>query len=319
MGKFRSVQKVRNISKSLKIVDIPWQEAFQQFLGWKRAQNLSKASLDKYDQMVNLFFKRFPDAFLPGNLKEAVYKHMAQDMSPTSYNHRLIYLGSFLKWCVDEFIIPENPLKNFSTKQVDDKIIDVDDETLKKLLKLPDRTTFAGLRDYALMCLFLDTGIRPGEASQLLKEDINFESLEIYIRTEVAKTRVKRTLPILPETAKLIRKIIALHHPSWKGSCPVFCTCEGSMLNRYTGAERVREYGLQLGIHITPYSFRHIFALHYLRNGGDALHLKRLLGHKTLLMTNKYVALTSNDLKQQHSIASPLNTLLPQKHRMRKV
>jgi hypothetical protein len=66
MGKFRSVQKVRSISKGLNVVNIPWQEALQQFLGWKRAQNLSKASLDKYDQMVRLFFKRFPDAFIPG-------------------------------------------------------------------------------------------------------------------------------------------------------------------------------------------------------------------------------------------------------------
>ncbi|NLI11917.1 MAG: hypothetical protein GX425_04690 [Peptococcaceae bacterium] len=47
--------------------------------------------------------------------------------------------------------------------------------------------------------------------------------------------------------------------------------------------------------------------------------LQRTLGHTDLTMTKRYVALTEQDLRQQHTIASPLNVLLPQRHRIRKV
>ncbi len=42
----------------------------------------------------------------------------------------------------------------------------------------------------------LDTGIRPGEALKLKKEDFNFASFEITIPDNVAKTRKKRTSPL---------------------------------------------------------------------------------------------------------------------------
>jgi hypothetical protein len=36
-------------------------------------------------------------------------------------------------------------------------------------------------------------------------------------------------------------------------------------------------------------------------------------------MTKRYVALTQQDIREQHALASPLNTFLPQKNRVRKV
>ncbi|MCL6558201.1 MAG: site-specific integrase, partial [Firmicutes bacterium] len=68
---------------------------------------------------------------------------------------------------------------------------------LKKLLDMPDQTTFSGLRDYALLLLQLDTGIRPKEALSLEVSDINLQACEVYVRAETAKTRIARTLPIV--------------------------------------------------------------------------------------------------------------------------
>jgi integrase len=106
---------------------------------------------------------------------------------------------------------------------------------------LPNKKTFAGLRDYALILLILDTGIRPKEAFSLLVSDINLRNLNVVIRAENAKTRVSRTMPVMPATAQVIRDLIAARHPAWKDSVPVFCTADGTPLN-------AQNLGRQVGV-----------------------------------------------------------------------
>jgi len=106
-------------------------------------------------------------------------------------------------------------------------------------------------------------------------------------------------------------------HEDWKDTVPVFCSAEGTPLTRHTWGDRLEKYSDQLETKILPYDLRHAFALQFLRNGGHALALQRTLGYTDLTMTKRYVSLTQQDLHEQHAIASPLNTLLPQKHRVR--
>ena len=300
--------------------DLPatWQEALEQFIFWKQAQGRRERTLSDYKHVVSLFFKRHPEAWA-GKLKQAVYAFFSEEIKPATYNLRLAYLKQFFAWCVKEGIFPENPLTGFKKKKDSGRVVNLDVETLQKLLALPDRETFAGLRDYAIILLTLDTGIRPKEAFSLLPGDINLRSLEVYVRADVAKTRVARTLHISSVTAEAIRKLLAARHPSWKDTVPVFCTYEGKPMDRYLWSDRLEKYSQKLGVKIRPYDLRHAFALHFLRNGGHALALQKTLGHTDLTMTKRYVALTQADLKEQHALASPLNTIMPKKARVVKV
>jgi integrase len=100
-------------------------------------------------------------------------------------------------------------------------------KAIKTLLKQPDRKTFTGIRDYAVIILTLDTGIRPKESLSLLPGDINLGHLEIYVRAEKSKTRISRILPISSVTAKAIRKVIKVRPDIWDEEVPVFCSWEG--------------------------------------------------------------------------------------------
>ena len=54
------------------------------------------------------------------------------------------------------------------------------------------------------------------------------------------------------------------------------------------------------------YLLRHTFATLWLRNGGDSLMLQRLLGHTTLMMTNRYCqAVGCYDAIEAHKRFSP--------------
>lgn len=310
------------ITKITEHVPTTWEKALEQFLTWKKAQGISKQTLDDYRRHVGQFYRRYPDAFgcSQQQLEHQLCDYMADRIKPATYNNRLVYLRSFFEWCVKKTeLLDHNPLEDFSKRKAEGRVVDHNEETLIKLINAPDQKTFVGLRDYALILLTLDTGVRPKEAFSLLPSDFNPRASELYIRAENAKTRVSRTLNISPQTAKAISDLIAHHPKEWKKGTPIFCTNEGRILTRHTWGDRIEAYSKKLQVKIVPYDLRHSFALIFLRGGGNALALQRTLGHSDLTMTKRYVNLAESDLKEQHAMASPLNRLMPVKKRVSKL
>ncbi len=220
--------------------NVSLEDAVEEFIYFKMAEGRAERTIEDYRRHLRTFFKRFPNAFDPQKARKCVFEYMTDHIKPATYNLRLVYLRSFFSWCVSEGILPSDPTEGLKRRKDKGRaIVSVEDDALKLLLELPDRQTFAGLRDYAPILLTLDTGIRSGEALSLIPPDINFRDREVYVRAEVAKTRTRRTLPISPATAKAISKLLSA----------------------------------RLGMRIRPYDPRHAFTLSYLRKVGDLLSL----------------------------------------------
>ncbi|SFE11744.1 hypothetical protein SAMN04487969_101144 [Paenibacillus algorifonticola] len=157
---------VMRLNKVKKAAPATMDEAFTQFINWKKANNLSEQTILDYTTHYNLLIKRFPSAIESyEELEKSVYEHLGQEnIKPATYNNRLVYLRTFFKWCVEHEVLSDNPLSGFKKRKDEGRIVHIDEKVLIDLLQLPDQTTYAGLRDYVLLLIFLDTGIRPKEA-----------------------------------------------------------------------------------------------------------------------------------------------------------
>lgn len=192
-----------------------WQDALGDFLTRKQGQGIAPRTLNDYKEYVTRFFARYPEAWDPDMTCKCVLEYMAQDIAPATFNLRRVYLKAFFSWCVQEGIFPQNPFHDIRKMKDVGKIPHLPEEVLQKLLTLPDRKTFAGLRDYALITLTLTAGIRPGEALQLLPKDFNLRNLSVTVSRQVAKPREERVLPIPPAVAEAIRDLLAARHQAW--------------------------------------------------------------------------------------------------------
>ncbi|NPV70424.1 MAG: tyrosine-type recombinase/integrase [Firmicutes bacterium] len=302
---------------------LAWEEVAEGFLLFKRSQGLAERTLEDLRYHTGLFLKA---AGIAGTedyecFRRAVLEYLAKSSSlaPSTYNKRLQVLKTFFSWCVSEGYLPADPIHGVKRRREGETPRAAGEDALRRLLSVPDRATFTGLRDYALLLLALDTGIRPKEACSLKIHHFNLRGLEATVPREAAKTRVSRTLPISLVTAEAVKKLIAARHPSWDERIPVFCTEDGRFMTHNAWDRRLQLYSKAAGVKVRPYDLRHSFALMFLRNGGNAFSLQKTLGHASMTMTKRYVALTQQDLREQHAIASPLNTLLPRRNRVRKV
>lgn len=312
---------MRKIIALRNIQEVSLEEALQEFLFWKQAQGISKTTIIDYDTHIKRFFLRYPDAWQTNEFKRSVYEYLNQDIKPATYNLRLIYLRAFFNWCMTEGFLTENPLVGFKRRKASPRIVDIKEDVLLRLLSLPDRSTFAGLRDYALMLFSLDTGIRPSEALQLHIYDFDLAHLLVIIPSHISKTRNERTLPLLYVTVEHIKLLIKVIAKEWNDKVPVFCTADGLFMNRHTWNDRLKFYAKRLGVKVRPYDLRHAFAIMYLRNEGNVFTLQKILGHSDMQMTRRYVNITGLDLSINHLKASPLNSLIKNKSnkRLRKI
>lgn len=313
-------KRIGKLNRASEVPAVSWQDALSGYLMWKKAEGKSERTIRDYRYHVTWFFERTGASLSSeSELRKAILVYMGEPAKPAYYNLKLASLKGFFRWCIDEGYMLSSPLDGLKRKKAEPRTVRVEQQTLKAILALPDQRTFVGARDYALLLLQLDTGIRPKEALSLLPSDVNIKSLEVRVRAESAKTRQERTVMISPITAKAIHKLLCARLDEWGDSVPVFCSYEGNRLLSNHWLKRLSGMGKKLGEDICPYDLRHTFAVEFLRNGGNSFALQRTMGHADIRMTQRYVAFTDEDLRTQHDKCSPVLQLLRKTTRLVKL
>jgi len=218
-----------------------------------------------------------------------------------------------------EEIIEENIFTRIRIPKPDSKVIETFTEAqITALLTAPATGTYQGYRDYVIMLVFLDTGIRLAELRGLRVTDVDFDNRLIKV---LGKGNRERQVPFGTQVQREFWKWLRHHRP--KPATPkidkVFLTGSGRPLTEDNVQTRIRKYGENAGIQgvrCSPHTFRHTFAVRFLRDGGDLFSLQRILGHRSLDMVRRYANLSLEDIQRAHQAHSPVDNL-PLKERSR--
>lgn len=153
------------------------------------------------------------------------------------------------------------------------------------------------LRNYLIVKILLETGLRMNELIHLQKINVDFHTQTIVV--EMTKTHAHRIVCFLQDTQALLQTWMCLHP-----SVPELFYNLKTKKKMTTASIESLFYQLKkrTGIqdNITPHKWRHTFATNFLRKGGDLETLRMLLGHSNLKTTQKYLHLNQHDIRKTY-------------------
>jgi len=151
------------------------------------------------------------------------------------------------------------------------------------LLAAPDRSSWAGRRDHALLQVAAQTGLRVSELTSLNCQDVHLGA-GAHVRCN-GKGRKERCTPLTAQTVKTLRAWLSERRG--QGSDPLFCSRRGGPLSRDAverlvskhAAAAARTCPALLAKKISPHVLRHTAAMSLLHAGVDIAVIALWLGH----------------------------------------
>lgn len=264
--------------------------AIQQFLASRKAMGLSPRTITWYRALLEPFSRmngRLPED--PGSIEGFLGALNASDETRHGYYRAL---RAFYRWISRRHALA-NPIDDIGVP--------------RRRKKTPWSLTMAELgfllvaplsaRDRTLICLLIDTGIRIGEAMNLVRDDILEETIIVSGKTG------EREVPISAETKEQLLSL---------GESPLFQGTKGPLTR--SGAYRIVHVAMvRAGISARkwgPHTLRHTFGRQYILAGGDLVSLQRIMGHSDIKTTRIYAELDLRDVTHQHHRFTPLKIAL---------
>lgn len=177
---------------------------------------------------------------------------------------------------------------------------------MKVLLEKPVTNNWVEWRNWCLVNYFFATGQRLSTVLNLKKQDLDLENGRVTLRWN--KDKMQKVMPLSKAVIKVLKEYIVISDLGEEEF--LFPEYEGGRLKKRSAEESIANYNKSRGVDKTSiHLFRHTFAKNYILNGGSPVKLQKLLNHKTMEMTMKYVNLYGTDLATDFEQFNPLDNL----------
>ncbi|MBT2729220.1 tyrosine-type recombinase/integrase [Bacillus sp. ISL-75] len=296
--------------------------AYQDFLDDRRFKNTTKTNIKNYEMLLG----KFVDYCIENqvvNVEDITYSHVRQYLlqcqekgdKPSTINTKLLRIRAFLNYMVECEVIKNNPAKKVKMQKDDVKIDVFSDDQIRQMLNFYRRIkqrekSYVAYRDYMIIVTILGTGIRRGEVINLQWSDVDFINKSISV---FGKGRRKETIPITDKLAKELGGYQTFCKQYWGNlSDYVFVKRDNTQLTDNSLMLVFNYLGKKMNfkdMRVSAHTFRHTFCHRLAMSGMSAFAIQKLMRHKNIAVTMRYVAMWGNELREQNDKYNPLNTL----------
>ncbi len=265
-------------------------EAYLEYISVTRA--LSKKSVEAYKSDLQMIEYELKKALITLDSK-TLLSILSKYKNKRTLNRKLSSVNAFFDFCYrSQFLNEQTKLKLSKIPKLLPKFLSYSE--IQSALNAIDRSSWIGLRDYALILFLYATGARISECLALGTDDIEGEWLHI----RHAKGEKERIVPI----AKVAKIAIDAYLRKFKYEKEfVWCNYKGENLSRISAFKITQKY---LGV--SPHVLRHSYATSLIIGGADLRVVQELLGHSSLLTTQIYTHVQKQDLKNTVESCHPM-------------
>ena len=155
-------------------------------------------------------------------------------------------------------------------------------------------------RNYALVEVLLEAGLRVGEVAALRIGDLTMHARSGVVRVRDGKGRKQRDVPLNSHARRALQLYLQGREPRRDEDYVFLSERGGKPLSLRTMQATISELARRAKITripVSPHTMRHCFALRYLKhNPGKLLELATLLGHESLDTTAVYTRPSAEEL-----------------------
>ncbi len=236
---------------------------------------------------------------------------LTKPASARTIKYYFVYLDGLFRWAVKEEQLQRSPMERLKAPTVPAVNVQPFTGEQLKVLQKAAKQSKNPRRDEAIILLLLDTGMRASEICNLRMSDLDMEGRKA---TVLGKGNKFRTVFFGSSANRALWQY--LREKSRDKDDPVFISDRGDKAGECFTRSGLLQLMERLGaaaelqnVRCSPHTFRHTFAVAFLRNGGNSFTLQQMLGHTDLKMTARYVRLAQADIENQHRQFSPADRL----------
>jgi site-specific recombinase XerD len=290
-------------------------QACEQFTLMARVEGRSRKTLSLYEWVFDRFTEFLGDRTLEelhsGLIRQYLAHLQDRGFTPASLGMHYRVLHAFFNWLTREGLVTANPMDGISQpRQPKQYPFVLEESQIRALLAACDKSTAAGIRNYAMLLLFVDCGLRLNELIGLRLSDVSLANRSLKVHGKGARDRI---VFMGARTAKALRRWIELRGFKTTFSDALFIDRKGEPLKPRWVQQVIARLGKKAGIkgvRVSPHTLRHTAATLAVKNGMEPFALQRLFGWENISTALKYVHMSGAALREAHAKASPVDRLL---------
>lgn len=230
-----------------------------------------------------------------------VHRSSTSKIKRTTLHGIRLYLSSFFSLLYKNRKITDNPMDG--VESIKEEITYETPLSKTEITKLED--CCESYREKAMIALFLETGLRVTEFSNLNIDDVNFQKMEVFVR--LGKGKKDRVVPFGEKSSHLLQQYLTYERPDIDAynkivpiETPLFTQTRNTKRRLTSGGiqDIIKGIGIKANItRIHPHLLRKTYATSLYKQGIPVNVIAKLLGHANLDSISRYVVIDDNDIK----------------------